>query len=130
MKAVSTRKILAVSLSFITLIAYADIASSASLAGTYKCQRSNGSNTTAYTLTVASTGDTYTLEWDDHKGSPDIYGTGIVDANNTVLSSSYWNVDNTENGIESLAIKSDGSMQGSWVSQSSKDSGTDICTKG
>lgn len=126
MKATLVTKFLMAGLSLIAMSVYADTPSStSSLAGNYKCQRAG----TSYTLTISSTGDTYTLEWDDSTGNPVMYGTGVVDAKSSVLSSSYWNIANTDSGIESWAIKSDGSLQSNWLSQSGKDNGTETCTK-
>ena len=131
MKAALTGIPLTAILYFITTIACAG-SSSPPLVGDYKCQW-NGSllNNTNYSLTISKTGDTYSSEWDDSTGNPVMYGTGLTSSNiNNFITTSFWNItDNTIAGVLSTTIKPDGSLQGSWLSQSGKDSGTLTCTK-
>ncbi|CAM2951753.1 Uncharacterised protein [Legionella steigerwaltii] len=121
---------------FITPTIYADnptASTSPSLAGNYKCQW-NGTllGNKNFSLTISQTGDTYNSEWDDSTGNPVLYGTGLMSPNvNNFMSSSFWGVaDNTIIGVLSITIKPDGSLQGNWISQSGKDTGTTTCTKG
>ncbi|WP_392537823.1 hypothetical protein [Legionella sp. 227] len=120
---------------FIITTVYADnktVSTSPSPVGSYQCQW-NGSllANKNFTLTISQTGDTYNSEWDDSTGNPVLYGTGLMSSNvNNFLTTSFWGVtDNTISGVLSLAIKPDGSLQGNWISQSGKDTGTQTCTK-
>ncbi|PWY56381.1 hypothetical protein DGG96_02830 [Legionella qingyii] len=120
---------------FIITTAYADnmtASTSQSIEGNYKCQW-NGSllDNKSFSLTISKTGDTYNSEWDDNTGNPVLYGTGLMGSNiNNFMSTSFWGaVDNTISGILSITLKQDGSLQGNWISQSGKDTGTTTCTK-
>jgi len=128
----ATTSILMTALCLIAVTAYADNASSSNILGNYKCQRIEGSNTNSYPVSITKTGDTYTIEWTDSAGNPLMYGTGVIHPNlPNVLSSSFWNISNTDMlGIEIFNIKSDGSLQADWVTQSGKTSGSETCTKG
>lgn len=130
-------------LSLFAITAYADNAaptptpaptttSTPNLVGNYKCTRTDASNNnTSYPLSITKTGDTYTLEWDSSNGDPQMYGTGIVHPNMTnVLASSFWDLKNSDiSGVEIFSIKPDGSLSANWTLQSSKDVGSETCTK-
>lgn len=113
-------------------MAFADN-NTAAIVGDYKCQRTNSANNmTSYPLNIKQTGQTYTLEWSDTNGSPVMYGTAVMHPNSKmVLPTTFWDLANTEsNGLEIFSIKDDGSLQGNWLLQSTKDHGTEVCTKG
>ncbi len=103
-----------------------------SFLGDYQCQRIDSSNNTAsYPLTVAKTGDIYTLEWDNSNGDPVLYGTGVMHPNMThVVASSFWDPRKPDViGIQMIEIKPDGSLQSNWVLQSDNQVGSETCTK-
>ena len=122
---------------FVSTIAFADTGTSSSttapsIAGSYNCKW-NGTllNNSNFSLSLAKTDDTYNFQWDNDTGTPVMYGTGLTGSDiNNLLTSSFWGVsDNTLAGVLSVTVKPDGSLQGSWISQSGKDTGTVECTK-
>jgi hypothetical protein len=131
MKVITTLILSAICL--ITASVYAETTTSPdnSVVGNYKCKRTDATSYTVnYPLSITKTGDTYTLEWSDSDGNPVMYGTGVINPNMTnVLTSSYWNIANTDTGVESFAINTDGSLKANWLAQSGKNSGTETCTK-
>ncbi|STY28503.1 Uncharacterised protein [Legionella wadsworthii] len=119
---------------FLSTLACADTtkSTSPSLVGNYKCQWKGGSlDNKNLSLNISKSGDTYNSEWDDDSGNPVLYGTGLMSPNiNNALTSSFWSTtDPTLVGLLSITLKPDGSLQGHWISQSRKDSGTETCTK-
>lgn len=102
------------------------------IVGSYNCQRTDASGaSTSYPMSIKKTADTYTFEWDDSSGNPGMYGTGIMHPNvTTMVSTSFWDITNSDvSGVMLYAIKPDGSLQGSWIMQSGKSSGTEVCKK-
>lgn len=119
---------------FLSPVACADTTktTSSSIVGNYKCQWKGGSlDNKNFSLTISKSGDTYNSEWDDDSGNPVMYGTGLMSPNiNNALTTSFWSTTNsTLVGLLSITIKPDGSLQGNWISQSRKDTGTETCTK-
>ncbi|KTC88426.1 hypothetical protein [Legionella cincinnatiensis] len=100
--------------------------------GDYQCQRADPSNNTSTsTLSVTKGNDTYTFEWDDSKGDPILYGTGVmVGSLPNAISVAFWDPKKPDAiGIEVFELKSDGSLQGNWTLQSDNKLGSETCTK-
>ncbi|KTC89511.1 hypothetical protein OQJ18_08995 [Fluoribacter dumoffii] len=120
---------------FLTSAAFADNTTAStppSLVGNYKCQWTGASlENKNLSLTISKTGDTYNSEWADDAGNPVLYGTGLMNPNiNDFITSSFWSpTNNTLIGVLSLTIRADGSLQGNWISQSGKETGSETCTK-
>lgn len=103
-----------------------------SIVGNYTCQRTDGSgNASTPTLSISSTGSTYTLEWDTN-GSPILYGTGIIhpgapNALSVVFMDAGKSADSF--GDEIFQIKSDGTLSGNLISRTGTTLGTESCKK-
>ena len=132
-----TMRIIACFLSIMSLFttsAYADTSSSPpSIVGNYQCQRTDASNNSVtYPVTVTQTGDTYTFEWvDKTTNNPQMYGTALIHPSlNNVIAASFWDITNPDtNGVALYEIQIDGTLQGNWIVQSTKNSGTETCIK-
>lgn len=102
------------------------------IVGNYTCNRvSANGQTNNHTLNISKTDETYTFQWDDSNGNPTMYGTGLIQSKlPNVIATTFWNISNDENtGVEIFAIKSDDSLQGDWLLQSTKDNGSETCSR-
>lgn len=125
---------LAVSLSLLTVTAYAATAStpagSSSLAGTYQCKRSDLSSGNIM-LTITKNTQAYTFEWDNDSGNPVLLGSGVMHPKmpNMISVAFADPKDSSAFGVELFSIKPDGSLDANWALQSSNTSGSETCTK-
>jgi len=103
------RKFLIISCRSMTMAVYADTASSASLAGNYKCHDQILQIPPVTRSVYHQPGDTYTLEWDDSSGNPYVWNRNVdADECFIFILLEYYQSDNR--GVESFTIKSDGSF--------------------
>lgn len=114
----------AILLSTLTASVYADVV------GNYKCSVFDPKKNSHYdeNLTVAKTGDTYRLQYYPPDSSiPYELGTGILSGDAFAVIS--WDPTTTWSGPEVFAVKSDGSLEGTWATMGKTLLGTENCTK-
>lgn len=106
--------------------------SSLNIVGNYACSgRDLNGGEYNNLLTVSSTGNTYTFQWNDRNGYPIEYGTGVVNSNlQNLVAVVYWSAKNLDQkGILAYELKPDGSLQGTWTARMESKIGTETCTR-
>lgn len=111
----------------------ASTTTSTDIAGNYQCKGYDPGGNANYNspLTITKNGDTYTLQWLNSNGYPYILGTGFMSNNvSDAFSVVFWDPKKADYyGTLLYAVKSDGTLTGSWVIQGTKVLGTESCVK-